>query len=264
MPESVSVIIPTWNRAHTIRAAVESVLAQTHPVQEVLICDDGSTDDTREVLAAIGDSRVKLIEGPRAGRPAIPRNRGIREAKGDWLAFLDSDDSWRSDKLEKQFAAMKKCNTAAACSDAERIIPGKGSAGHYLNLREEQLTLHSILYVNYVICSSALVRADLVRNAGGFPETDQLTAIEDYALWLRVATRTNFAYCAEPLVNYTDDAANSIRANTREFEQRQNVMLDFYHWYKSQSPHEALAAVRKATRIAMKRNGRSLIERWKI
>lgn len=264
MPESVSVIIPTWNRAHTIRAAVESVLTQSFPVYEVLVCDDGSTDGTEAIIRSFNDTRVQFVTGKRAGRPAIPRNRGIAKAQGDWLAFLDSDDSWTADKLEKQFAAIRKHNTRAACSNAARIVPEKGNMGDYLGITNEKLSLHNILPVNYVICSSALVKTELARSAGGFPESEELKAIEDYALWLRIAARTDFAYCTEALVNYTDDAENSIRSGTKEFEQRENVMRDFYQWYRAQTTHPQLGEVKRALRGAMKKNGRSFIERWKI
>ena len=94
-PPSVSVIIPTWNRAHTLPRAIESVLSQSLPILEVLICDDGSTDGTAEAVMAMArqDPRIRWLPGERGGRPAIPRNRGIRESRGEWLAFLDSDDA---------------------------------------------------------------------------------------------------------------------------------------------------------------------------
>lgn len=262
--QKVSVVIPTWNRAHTIGAAIESVLAQTHAVHEVLVCDDGSTDNTPEIVAAINDERVRLITGPRAGRPAVPRNRGIKLAKGNWIAFLDSDDCWLPTKLETQFAAVKKDGTLASSTNAWQMLPGKGRVTQYLKLDNSQFTLRKLLETNYVICSSVLVQKQLVEECGSFPEADNLKAIEDYALWLRIASKTNISFCAEPLVEYLDDAVNSVRSSAKEPVQRENVMLDFYRWY---SPHGKLSernAARNAVRIAMKNNGRSFIERWKI
>src|SRR5512135_2903291 len=126
---SVSVIIPTWNRRETLERAVRSALDQTVVPQEVLVCDDGSTDDSRRIVEAIGDPRVRWVEGPRGGRPAIPRNRGIRESSGEWLAFLDSDDEWMRDKLARQLAAAAGSGCRAVCTNAERFIPGRGVAG---------------------------------------------------------------------------------------------------------------------------------------
>lgn len=263
--DSVSVIIPTWNRAASIEAAVRSVLSQTHPVLEVLVCDDGSSDDTKNIIASIGDGRVKFIEGPRAGRPAIPRNRGIKLAKGKWIALLDSDDAWLPEKIEKQLSAAEKNNCKAACTNAFRVLPGQGRVSAYLQLKAKIISFDRLIYTNFVICSSALVHRDILEKAGGFPEDEKLKAIEDYALWLRVVTLTDFAYVEEPLVDYLDDAANSIRAEQKEYVQREAVMEDFYQWSKTNAVDAGKAkSIKKAFRIAMKNNGRSFFERLKI
>ncbi len=94
MRAEVSVIIPTWNAAATIKTAVLSALRQTYPPLEILVCEDGSTDNSKEIVESLNDARVRWLTGPHAGQPAIPRNRGIRKATGQWLAFLDSDDEW--------------------------------------------------------------------------------------------------------------------------------------------------------------------------
>src|ERR1700733_3783442 len=118
MDSSVSVVIPTWNRAASIERAVRSALNQTHSVLEILVCDDGSTDDTKAILSSIGNEKIKFIEGTHAGRPAIPRNRGIALAKGNWIAFLDSDDAWLPEKIERQIAALTKSNCSASSTNA--------------------------------------------------------------------------------------------------------------------------------------------------
>lgn len=262
--ESVSVIIPTWNRAHTIGAAVKSVLNQTYSVLEILVCDDGSSDSTREVLENLKDERIRIIDGPRAGRPAVPRNRGIKAAKGEWIAFLDSDDMWEPNKLEKQFDLLYKSKCNAACTNAWRVIPSKGKSGSYLQIEQQNISLPVLLKTNYVICSSVLVRKSILDDVGGFPEAERLKAIEDFALWLRVATKTEFAYLPEPLISYTDDAANSIRVDAKENVQRENVMNDFYAWFKTQSNQNDKDSVKQAVKLAMKNNGRSLFERLKV
>ena len=102
----ISVIIPTYNRAGTLLAAAQSVLQQTYRDIELIIVDDGSTDDTSKVVSALQDGRVRYIPlGKNCGACAA-RNRGIDEAKGEYIAFQDSDDLWHSDKLEREFAFL--------------------------------------------------------------------------------------------------------------------------------------------------------------
>lgn len=227
----VSVIIPTWNRENTIGKAVQSALGQTLSPLEVLICDDGSTDNTFTVIKSFNDPRVRWIAGLRGGRPAIPRNRGIRESKGDWLAFLDSDDEWLPDKLEKQLAVAEKTGCFAVCSNALRYVPGKGKEGNFFTDQLSRVTFNDLLKLNRIICSSSLVHKSLLSKTGGFPEGAHLKALEDYALWLRIAVFTDFAYMAEPQLIYREDAANSVRNSiTDTRRQRSIVFSDFRHW----------------------------------
>lgn len=206
-------IIPTWNRSGTVLAAIESVLTQSVPVLEVLVCDDGSTDDTAAQVATVAarDPRLRWLPGARAGRPAIPRNRGIRESRGDWLAFLDSDDTWLPHKIAVQLEAARRLDCGAACADAVRVAGGTGEAGPLLGWSRPLLSLSDLLQGNRVVCSSSLVRRSVIAHAGGFPEDPEFKAVEDYALWLRVSVLTDWAYCAEPLVRYRDDPRSSIR-----------------------------------------------------
>ncbi len=262
---SVSVIIPTWNRAKSLGAAIQSALDQTYAVSEILVCDDGSTDNTRQVVSEFNSKIVRFIEGPRAGRPAVPRNRGLSNARGKWIAFLDSDDTWMPEKIEKQLLDLQRTGMQASCTNALRITPGKNSASPYLNNTESFFTLDTLLKTNYVVCSSCIVSKSLLDITGGFPEEEQLRAIEDFALWLRVATITNFCYTQEPLATYADDATNSIRSGIKELEQRENVMSDLYHWHvKQQNGTQHHAIIRKAYRLAMKNNGRTFFQRLKI
>lgn len=243
----VSVIIPTWNRAATIEKAVCSTLAQTASPLEVLVCDDGSTDETEHIVKSIGDQRVRWIPGPHGGRPAIPRNRGIIESRGNWLAFLDSDDEWLPEKLERQLSLSERTECKAVCCNAYRFIPGKGIEGVLLPSGAEMVTFQDLLQVNHVICSSAMIHKSIFATVIGFPEAPQLKASEDYALWLRVATQTDFVFVSEPLVNYTDDPINSVRnAETNVWRLRKNVMGDFILW--GQSNHISDEYLRKAKR----------------
>src|SRR5262245_42892691 len=246
---SVSVIIPTWNRAATVVAAVESALAQTHAPLEVLVCDDGSSDDSAQRVGAMSDPRVRWLPGPRGGRPAIPRNRGIVAARGEWLAFLDSDDEWLPDKLARQLAAVRATGRLACCTNAWRLSPGIDRRELMLSGPDGVYALAELLEGNRVICSSALIHKSLLANAEGFPEAAILKALEDYALWLRVACFTQFAHLAEPLVLYRDEPVASVRADGLDAKaQRVEVVADFLAWCRRhRGPHtrEALSAARR-------------------
>ena len=233
---NVSVIIPTWNRAKTIERAIRSTLNQTVSPLEVLVCDDGSSDNTEAIVKGIGDSRVKWIEGPRGGRPAIPRNRGIKVSQGEWFAFLDSDDEWRPEKLEKQLTFADKLGCKAVCSNASSYVPEDGIKGNLLTWHKDRITFKDLLQDNQVICSSALIHRSLLKAVIGFPEEPEAKAIEDYTLWLRVATQTDFAFIQEPLVIYTDDPATSVRgsATTGAYGQQKFALKNFLDWAEAQ------------------------------
>ncbi|MDQ1254482.1 MAG: hypothetical protein QG646_3736 [Euryarchaeota archaeon] len=228
----ISVVIPTWNRADTLGKAISSALKQTLSPLEILVCGvDGSPD--QKVVDSINDPRVKWIEGGRDGLASIPRNRGIRASKGKWLAFLDSDDEWLPEKLEKQLKHANKMGCDAACSDALRYIPSQGYAGTIVNgdVSEDSISFPLLTDNNYVICSSVLVKKELVEKCSCFPEDRALKVGEDYALWLRIATLTNFAFVNEPLLIYRDEPKTSLRAfSSPIWQQRVNVLKSFVSW----------------------------------
>ncbi len=232
----ISVIIPTWNRAETLGKAILSALNQTLPPFEILVCGvDGSPD--QKVVNSINDSRLVWIEGGRDGLASIPRNRGIKASKGDWLAFLDSDDEWFPDKLEKQINHAKKLGCSAVCSDAIRYIPSQGCQGTLLSgiVPGDMISFPLLTDENYIICSSVLIKKYIVLKCGGFPEDRSLKVGEDYALWLRTTTLTNFAFLNEPLLLYRDEPQNSIRAFCPPYwDIRVNVLKDFISWAENE------------------------------
>src|SRR5947209_8661253 len=122
----LSVVIPAYNSARTIRAAVASTLNQTRPVLEVIVVDDGSTDATAEVVTGIADPRVRLVSRPNGG-PSAARNAGIAVARGEWVGFLDSDDLWLPSYAQRAAAALgAAANPGFAYTDAYRFDGGSG------------------------------------------------------------------------------------------------------------------------------------------
>jgi len=230
--DSVSVIIPTYNRANTILKAVKSALNQTYNVHEIIICDDGSTDNTYDLISAIDDARIYWLPCGRNGRPARPRNLGIAKATGEWVAFLDSDDEWLPKKIEKQMYAANEKQVAAVCSNAFRVINEKKSNQLLLSNQKEYISFSDLCKVNSVICSSAVVKKEVLNYTGYFPEDQLLIALEDYALWLRIATLSKFVYIFEPLLYYQDNPKDSIREINKKSIWDQNVLVfnDFLAW----------------------------------
>jgi glycosyltransferase involved in cell wall biosynthesis len=230
----VSVIIPTWNRADCVVNAIESALAQTYRNIEVLVCDDGSNDHTKEIVSALPDRRIRWIPGEHSECPAIPKNRGIRHSKGEWLAFLDSDDTWRPRKLELQFEAISRYNTTAACTNAWRIQKKGHNSETFIFWNRPRVQFNDILAGNIIINSSVLLQKKLIARVSGFPENKELIAIEDYALWLRILTITDFAFVRQCLVNYTDIPQNSVRRSPLAiFYPHAKVMRNFDNWARN-------------------------------
>lgn len=229
---SISVVIPTYNRANDLVKAIASVLKQTYPVTEILVCDDGSTDNSKELVIAINDPKVKWIDCGKNGGPAIPRNIGIKQSQGDWVAFLDSDDEWMPTKIEKQIEAIEKYQVKAVCTNASRMRFGEDK-GMFSDFSNSTVTLKDLMLQNSIICSSVLVNKQLLLDTSLFPEEKKFIAIEDYALWLRVSTKTDFAFVNETLIKYIDNVETSIRSTHSDgwiiFD---TIFSDFKNWIK--------------------------------
>jgi glycosyltransferase involved in cell wall biosynthesis len=204
MPASVSVIVPTYNRAALLRRTLDSVLAQTVAPLEVLVADDGSTDDTAAVVRGFG-SRVTHLALPHRGQPASVRNAGLARARGDWIAFVDDDDLWQADKLERQLALASE-GAALICCNAELIDADDAPLGRTLHeshpLAKEPDPVRALIGGNFVVCSSVLAPAALLREVGGFCEDAAVHRAEDYDLWLRCALRAPIRYEHAPRVRY--------------------------------------------------------------
>ena len=231
MHNTVSVIIPTYNRPQALHRAIESTLAQTLAPLEILVCEDGSSAETEQIITSFNHPQVRWLPALHAGRPAMPRNRGIHAAQGEWLAFLDDDDVWLPEKLEHQMKLARATDCQAICTNAWRVQNGERQ-GHYFNQAlQGKFNFKQLLRSNMVICSSAIIYHSLLEKVKGFPETETFLAIEDYALWLRVAALTDFAYSPEPLLEYTDEPSQSMRKQGLTVqEQKRRVFQDFSVW----------------------------------
>ena len=228
MKPRVSIIIPTYNRCKPLRLAIQSILNQSHQDYEILVCDDGSTDETKSMALTFNDKRIRWIPGPNSGGPAAPRNRGITESRGEWLAFLDSDDLWHPNKLEQQLLLCQDKNLLAVCTNASTTLLGAAESSSYLDEpRSRYLTLSDMTKANKVVCSSMLIHRSLLCHTGCFPEDPGYIAIEDYALWLSISILTNIYFVSSPLVVYSENSHDSIRRGcaTSEEDKRRLALM---------------------------------------
>lgn len=195
--KSISVVIPTHNRASMLLEALQSVFQQSLQPAEVLVVDDGSTDRTQEILAHLGNT-VQYLRLPNSGVSGA-RNSGWRSAKGDWIAFLDSDDLWLPRKLERQINALAACPSTPLCytdeiwiRNGKRVNPCKHHAKH------SGLIFQHCLPRCIISPSSALIRKDVLEELGGFDES--LPVCEDYDLWLRLTSKYPVLFLEEKLI----------------------------------------------------------------
>lgn len=201
MTPNLSVVVPTYNRAKEVTQAIQSILAQNTPDTEIIVVDDGSTDNTGEVLRHTFGSSIRLIEQPNSG-PSSARNRGIIAAKGRWIAFLDSDDLWLPGKIALQLAETSRHPTAVAhMVDAQ--IEGQNLTLFELRsfLPTSRTTplrvrpLADVLKVQF-FTPTWLVRTDAVRRSGTFRE--DMRIYEDFEFLTRLALQGPFVVSPYP------------------------------------------------------------------
>lgn len=200
---SVSVVIPTFNRASFLQCAIDSVLSQTFDNFELVIVDDGSTDGTKTLVESYCDPRIRFLSTNNQG-PARARNIGIENAKGDLVAFLDSDDCWFPEKLERQVTLLNSEIGLVYCSvligrnwDEAKILSKAQYRGNCFPFYIENPGVAIIGYG----CSTVLVRKSLLLSVGAFDENIPSPA-EDYDLFLRLSNITKVDFIEEPLAFY--------------------------------------------------------------
>lgn len=205
MPE-VSVVIPAFNAAAFVVEAVESVLSQTFRDLEIILVDDGSTDDTLARVATFSGS-VRTIRQVNSG-VAAARNRGIDEAAGTYVAFLDADDTWKPQKLDRQLRVLRAMKSARASATAFEVTDERGLVVEVRGGEAQGALLRALLLKGNVVGtpSSVLAERSMLAEVGGF--NPRLSQCADWDLWIRVSLRTEFAWVSEPLVRYRQHAGN--------------------------------------------------------
>ncbi|MGL1862835.1 MAG: glycosyltransferase family 2 protein [Pseudodesulfovibrio sp.] len=213
----VSVVIPTYNRAELLMDTISSVLEQTHQHLEVLVIDDGSTDDTKEQVAALANPRIRYIKTENTGLPASARNTGIAMAKGEFIAFLDSDDLWLPEKLEKQIARLHKTGMDWCNCDYHIFSHDTGKNTHLRSdttQPAEGMVAEEMFLTNRVGSPTPIVRKQIFDEVGMFDTDTSLRFVEDWDMWLRIAATHPLCYVNEALARYRVHASNSTNWET--------------------------------------------------
>lgn len=207
MNELVSIIMPSYNSELYIKGAIQSVLAQTYTNWELIIVDDCSTDNTQNIIESfLDDDRIRLYKNEHNSGAAISRNYALREAKGKWIAFLDSDDLWHPEKLEKQLCFMKEYNYKFTYTDYRIQFNGKWQP--YIITGPNVVTKRRLY--NYCYFSTITVMYD--REFVGLIQIADLKKNNDYAMWFKVIDKTTYCYRLPACLSYYikhDDSISS-------------------------------------------------------
>ena len=223
---TISVIVPTFNRACIITKTIESVINQTYQDIEIIVVDDCSTDNTEEIIKELQkhDKRIRYIRHKENKGAGTARNTGIEEAKGIYIALQDSDDEWLPEKLEKQMQVFEtvSADVGVVYSGAWRIKNNEKTYIPFYRIKQKQGDIHKeLLRENFIITPSLLIKRMCFAKVGFFEES--LSYFEDWEFLIRVAKYFNFRYVDEPLLisYYTSGGVNETtflnRAKTRMF-----------------------------------------------
>lgn len=224
MPK-VSVIIPAYNSMKYLPETLESALNQSFQDFEVIVVNDGSSDETAEWVSQLTDPRIKLISQENQGLSGA-RNTGIENASGEYLAFLDADDCWESTKLEKQVLTLEDNPEVGLVYTWVALVNESGTpTGRIFKNYAENDVLENLIEHNIVECGSvAMVRRQCFENCGVF-DRDLRSFVEDWDMWLRIASRYPFKVIKQPLVYYRQHS-NSASKNWEAMERSFNLVIE--------------------------------------
>lgn len=205
----VSIIMPSYNTAPYIKETIQSVLDQTYTNWELIIVDDCSTDNTEEVLATINDSRIRYFKNEKNSGAAVSRNKALRAAKGQWIAFLDSDDLWMSEKLEKQINFMKKNGYSFSYTNYEEIDVDGNKTGIKIT-GPKRITKTGMFNYCWPGCLTVMFDADKI----GLIQIEDIKKNNDYAMWLKVCQKADCYLLDEYLAQYRKGRAGSVSTHS--------------------------------------------------
>ena len=251
----VSIVIPTYNHAPMLQRALATVIEQTYQNWNAIVVNNFSTDNTLEVVAKFNDPRIQCVNFRNNGVIGASRNEGIKLATGEYVAFLDSDDTWFPTKVEKSVFSLE--NGSDLVCHAEYWIDESGKSRLVTYGPSEAATHHNLIYKgNRISTSATMVRATLLKEVNGFDVSPELISTEDYDLWIRLAAKSNkFAFIGEPLGEYHRHD-NNVSANIEKHLAAELALLT-KHFAVDSRLQNALARRRRKA-LAYYGAGRSL------
>lgn len=218
----VSVVVPTYNRASIIGKTIDNIFEQTYRNIELIVVDDGSTDGTKDVLASYG-KRIRWVCQPNAGAPAA-RNRGAEMAKGEIVAFQDSDDSWHAEKIARQVSLLSRAGeTVTCCVCNTNILTIEGNSIDAFALASLRPQCEEGIWTNvaelmatrfFIFCQAVAVRKKVLEKIGGYDE--RLSTMQDHEMAIRLAYEGAWAFIRTPLVIQKQGSENSISRSVME------------------------------------------------
>ena len=224
--EMISVVIPTYNNAKSVVAAIQSVQAQDCPVAEIIVVDDGSEDNTREVLDVyIKANIIRYIHQNNSGVSSA-RNTGIKKSIGDWIAFLDADDEWLPGKLKQQISIIKNNDIVWCCGCIKTSIHDK-SSDCPKKLHSRIINIFEGYSMGLPFQTGAfLIRKEVILSVGLFKEDVKIS--EDRDLWWRIGmVHPNIGYVDTPIVYYNNDSEFSLTRSSQDRNDSVIILTDF-------------------------------------
>jgi hypothetical protein len=274
----VSVILPTFNRLQYLPAAVDSVFAQTYQDWELIVADDGSANETRAYLSSLaGRPKVKVLWLPHRGNPGAVRNIALREAQGEYIAFLDSDDLWMPSKLELQIPALRACANSQWSYTAFILINHTG-AQIYTEVSARRVYYEGRVFEHLltskvgIAMPTVVVSRQLLEQVGGFDERQEQQ--EDYRLWLQLALLCEISVIRQPLAcvrrhheHFSSRGISSLEAKDRMLEKIQTLVTSSHQRTALRTARARNAASLTAANAAAARSDaawRTLADSWRF
>jgi len=229
---AVDIIVPTYNRAAILRQTLESVQTQSRKDWHCWVAEDGESRETEEAVEPfLQDHRFRYLPGRHRGIPSVPRNRAIGKGTAPYIAFLDDDDLWLREKLQRQIEVMERHPDCALLGSNAFRWTGKGAWSrslplYFTRLQERMISYDELAEDNWIINSSAVIRRAALARAGLMNESLGLS-YEDYEFWLRIGTLGEIRLLPEALVVYRDHPQESIRARPELVEHYQALARVF-------------------------------------